>query len=710
MEPMLGAGGDRRDTSVSAQDAPRPPAWTMTPARMQLTPAPRRRQARPWVLGLSATHNGAACLLRGDEIVVAVQEERLTRRKRDLLVPSRPALAIQYCLDAAGIHPRELAAIVVAGTEDPSSELHDVSLNPVLRPALHQVPTCQISHHLAHAISAFALSGFPAADVLVIDGLGSGFHHLPAAERRVAQPRPRRYANETLTAYRADRSGLRPLFKHISDGWRGFRNYRLSGFRGLGLMYSAVAHLLFGADEPGKVMGLAAYGKPIYPIEEFFVWRKGRIVWTEAITRRFVSGAPWPAHQQEYQNLAASVQAALEHAVLEIARRLRSPRSRYLCYAGGVALNSITNERLFRETGYEDLFIIPAAEDSGTAIGAAYHGLWQLKRRVIVGPRLVRDATGRRYTQAEIDRAVQATPAITVEPSADAPVQRAAELLARGKIVGWFQGRSELGPRALGQRSILCDPRGPRTKDVLNLKVKHREPFRPFAPAVLREHAPSWFEVAEGFESPFMLRVCAFRPDKRDQVPAVVHADGTGRVQTLTRAANGRFYDLVAAFHRLTGVPLLLNTSFNVAGEPIVETPEDALWCLLSTGIDYLVLEDTIVRKRRGYHSSLQLVPRLAPFSLIEETPVGAQAPEARRAVRARVATPWGPAEHTVDAAALRVLQAIDGRRDGFGVLRQVNATAGPQLDETAFARKLSLLRRQRLLGFAPPRRPSPPR
>jgi carbamoyltransferase len=270
--------------------------------------------------------------------------------------------------------------------------------------------------------------------------------------------------------------------------------------------------------------------------------------------------------------------------------------SENLCYAGGVALNSVANERIIRESGFKNVYIMPAAEDSGTAIGAAYHGLWQLthhnSRR-----RILHDAPGRTYTPADVSAVLEQTPNVRVTHSANV-ISDAVQLLTDGKIIGWFDGGSELGPRALGQRSILCDPRRPDAKETLNRRVKMREAFRPFAPAILLEEAANWFELdGTSPESPFMLRVCQVRAERKDQVPAVVHVDGTGRLQTVTRENNGRFYELIKKFSGVTGVPILLNTSFNRMGQPIIETPGDAIQCLLDTGLDCCVFEDRIVFK-----------------------------------------------------------------------------------------------------------------
>jgi carbamoyltransferase len=312
------------------------------------------------------------------------------------------------------------------------------------------------------------------------------------------------------------------------------------------------------------------------------------------VPRRFDHYERWPARREEYADLACSVQSALEDALLHLAGRLRSLcGSENLCYAGGVALNSVANERLIRESGFRRVHIVPAAEDSGVALGAAYEGLWRLTK-TNTRRRLIHDACGRTYTPACVSTAVAREPRVRASKSSDV-IADAVELLCAGKIIGWFDGRSELGPRALGQRSILCDPRRPDGKEVLNSRVKRREAFRPFAPAVLLEEVENWFELeGAGPESPFMLRVCKFRPERAALVPAVSHVDGTGRLQTLTKDANGRFYELVKRFYERTGVPMLLNTSFNVMGRPIVETPEQAVACLVDSGLDCCVFEDRI--------------------------------------------------------------------------------------------------------------------
>jgi carbamoyltransferase len=561
------------------------------------------RKSGPWILGISASpHNGAVCLLNGDEIVAAIQEERLNRRKRAPVFGASPSLALQYCLEHAGICPSDLKLVVCCVTNQARVPQHDLAANPILQTCLHNTPTLYIPHHYGHAFSTFATSGFAESAILVIDGIGSPFEDFTESEKAICH----RSVNvwETASLYFASGTTIEPVEKHLIENFEWIKGNGLEGmpsFGSIGGMYSAAAIQIFGdIFEAGKVMGLAPYGRPEICTSEFFELAEGRFVFHDNVPRRFRHTDRWPLRHCEYANLASSTQVALERAVMHLSDRLFDmTHAKNLCYAGGVALNSVANERILRESRFQNIHIIPAAEDSGTAIGAAYYGLWQLTKSN-TKKALSRDAVGRVYSEEEIQRAIEDTPSVEVMHCGDS-LSRAVELLCEGNILGWFEGRSELGPRALGQRSIFCDPRRPDAKEVLNSRVKHRESFRPFAPLVLRECVGDWFDV-DGYshDSPFMLRVCKFNENKKRLVPGVVHIDDTGRLQTITNEANPRLFDLVTRFHKKTGVPIILNTSFNIAGEPIVETPRDALKTLLSTGIDYCVLDSQIIAKRKA--------------------------------------------------------------------------------------------------------------
>jgi len=659
--------------------------------------------SKPWVLGLSASHNGAACLLHGDTIVAAVQEERLVGKKRARLFASRPSLAIQYCLTQGGIGPADLDMVALCAQSGLELPENDLAANPMLNINGHGTPTLTLSHHAGHAVSAFATSGFDEAAVLVIDGMGSPTADLSGDEQSVVIDTCVA-GGETNSIYHARGTALNPLEKHMIDQGRWLNapppGSTMPGFGSLGGMFSAAASQIFGDSmDAGKVMGLAPYGTPTIAPGEFFEIRDGRFVFSDKVPGRFASPERWPNRKKAYEDLAASVQNALEHALLYLVGRVRElSSSRNLAYAGGVALNSVANERIIRETDFDRVYVIPAAEDSGPAIGAAYHGLWHLTGEYT--PRAYeRDAFGTVYGKQEIAAAISRTPSVVSKETSDC-VNDAADLLADGKIIAWFSGPSELGPRALGQRSILCDPRQPDAKEKLNARVKHREGFRPFAPVIPIEEAANWFEL-DGVDpsSPFMLRVMDFREARRNLVPAVVHVDGTGRVQTVTREVNGPYYELVRAFGDRTGVPILLNTSLNVMGEPIVETPEDALWCLLLTQLDACVFDGAVVTKKPGYESLQDLYPFFAVG------PGDIRRPPSGDGLLFAVTTPWGPYVFGLrDAETLAALELLlGGLMDGNTRARTIFERLQKHhsdFTETYLNRLFAQLRRWRVISF----------
>jgi carbamoyltransferase len=658
---------------------------------------------KPWVLGLSASHNGAACLLHGDSIVSAVQEERLVGKKRARLYGSRPSLAVQYCLAEGGISASDLDMVVICAQSALALPENDLTTNPMLNVTSHGTPTLAISHHAGHAVSAFATSGFDDAAVLVVDGMGSPTSDL-SEDEKTAVIDTCAAGGETNSIYHAEGTVLKALEKHMIDQGRWLDapppGSSMPLFGSLGGMFSAAAQQIFGDPmDAGKVMGLAPYGTPTIAPDEFFEIRDGRFVFFNEVQKRFTAPERWPDRKKAYEDLAASVQNALEHALLYLVGRVRQlSASRNLVYAGGVALNSVANERIIRETDFDHLYVIPAAEDSGPAIGAAYHGLWQLTGHY-TPQAYQRDAFGSVYSNDQVATAIRGTPSIRSRQTTDS-VADAADLIADGKIIAWFSGPSELGPRALGQRSILCDPRQPDAKEKLNARVKHREGFRPFAPVIPLEEAANWFDV-DGVDpsSPFMLRVMDFREDKRDLVPAVVHVDGTGRVQTVTREVNGPYYELVRAFGDRTGVPVLLNTSLNVMGEPIVETPEDALWCLLLTQLDACVFDGAIVTKRPGYNS----LADLCPYFLVG--PGDIRRPPSGDGLLFAVTTPWGPYVFGLrDEATIAVLEMLlagllDGNARADVIFDQIRKHRA-DFTETFLTRLFAQLRRWRVISF----------
>jgi carbamoyltransferase len=657
------------------------------------------RQTEPWVLGVNTSHHhGSMCLLKGSEIVVAIQEERLTRTKRDALRGFKP-LSLNYCLDYAGITAADLNLAVGCGVtwQQRTAEW--------LKAILPEVPILTIPHHLGHAVGAFATSGFSEAAILVVDGAGNIISDLtidsPHIAKRAVIPNSAA-ALEIASLYQGAGTKIQNLEKHFGDWFMQAPPEAMRPYGSLGGLYAAVAEVIFGCstdmgDLAGRVMGLAPYGKPEIPCHEFFNIINGRFVFHQTVAKRFASFSREADGSSTHPVLAASVQAALEEALLYLVKHLKEMcPSNNLVFSGGVALNSVANERIVREGGFQNVYFMPVAEDSGNAVGAAYYGLWTLTQQNTTQP-LKHDAFGKRYQPHEIDAAIASTPGVVVCPSDDV-IDTVVTLLIEGKIIGWLQGRSELGPRALGQRSILCDPRRADGKDYLNRRVKHRESFRPFAPAVLLEEVNHWFELDDvNPECPFMLRVCRFRDDKSALVPAVVHVDQTGRLQTVTPTRNGRFYDLIQAFYQRTGVPILLNTSFNVAGEPIVESPEDALWCLLSTGVDYCILEDRIVTKADRYGSILDLRPYVTALSYqLKSASAQASTPVI---VSFQVKNQWGEFESKGEVEWLKLLEQIDGIKTGWTLFQEFQRTHH-RLDQPSFIQLLGLLRRRFIIGF----------
>jgi carbamoyltransferase len=592
-----------------------------------------------YVLGISAYyHDSAAALLADGRIVAAAQEERFTRKKHD---PSFPAHAIEYCLRAGDIALTDVGSVVFYDKPfikferlletyvayAPRGWRSFVAAMPVwlkeklflksnLKKSLAAIADVGIDdlpqllfteHHEAHAASAFYPSPFSDAAVLCLDGVGEW---------------------ATTTAWHGHEATLDPL-------------WQINFPHSLGLLYSAFTYYVGFKVNSGeyKLMGLAPYGEPGYVdlIERELIDIKpdgsfhlnmGYFNYATGLTmtnKRFHSlfGHPPRAPESEltqfHMDIARSIQAVTEKVVLALARSLRKETgARQLCLAGGVALNCVANGLLIRESVFDDVWIQPAAGDAGGALGAAMRA-WHLHHGAPRDADGSADAMSGSYLGEAFDdtdvRAYLDQNEIAYQRYTDSELfAHVADLLANGKVIGWFNGRMEFGPRALGGRSIIADPRNRDMQGVLNLKIKFRESFRPFAPAVLSEHAIEWFDLKT--ESPYMLVVADVAEaqrktsqspatrgferlgDDRSTIPAVTHVDSSARVQTVHAETNPRFHGLLEAFAERTGCPVLINTSFNVRGEPIVRTPEDAYRCFMHTGIDYLVIGNVVIDKR----------------------------------------------------------------------------------------------------------------
>jgi carbamoyltransferase len=606
------------------------------------------------ILGISAFyHDSAAALIRDGKIVAAVQEERFTRRKADASFPSN---AIAYCLSEGKINKSQLDYVVFyekplvkferlletylayapRGFQSFKRALplwvkHKLHIPQEIRSELggeFHGKLCFIDHHDSHAASAFFPSPFEEAAILTLDAVGE-------------------WETSSIGFGRGNRITL---------------THAMHFPHSLGMLYSAFTYYIGFKVNSGeyKLMGLAPYGQPKYvetilekivEIREdgslwldmsYFNYCQGLTMTSEKFHRLFGSPPREPESliTQYEMDLAASIQAVCEEVVLRAAQHAyRLTGMRYLVMAGGVALNCVANGRVVREGPFKKIWVQPAAGDAGGALGAAlllWHHLLGKSRQPeaadsqrgsLLGPAfgnteigLFLDGVGARYEYIDDEKIL---------------VDRVVHLLAQGKVIGWFQGRMEYGPRALGCRSIIGDARSPRMQQTMNLKIKFRESFRPFAPCVLREFADTVFEMSIDEDSPYMLTVASVReawriplgpeeckrlqdPDlrvrvsvPRSKVPAITHVDYSARVQTVDPERHGRFYHLMRRFYELTECPVLVNTSFNIRGEPILCTPEDAYLCFMATDIDCLVLEDYLLMKEA---QPVGLLPNLEAY------------------------------------------------------------------------------------------------
>jgi len=576
-----------------------------------------------YVLGINSyDHDVSACLLRDGEIAYAIEKERITRKKH---AGGFFQEVVDYCLQAEGITLDDVDLVVrncyVMPVEDlevrmiyqgdmVDRERAQVANSPLYLPKSNKVMT--VSHHLAHAYSAFAVCPFDEGVVMVVDGVGSYSSDIKEPGQLTEGVNP--LARESESYYKFKGSALETLKKVWLQPCRGLLSDEFFNMDGLGALYSRVSSYIFADwNKCGEVMGLAPYGRPDN-FRRLLELKDGELQvpeWDAEFNQPWMPDGKnkWEASpsMKHWEDMAWRVQHDSEEVLIARARWLRETTgARNLCLAGGVALNCVANGRIVREAGFDNVWIQPAAGDNGIAIGCAYYGRVAIQKK----PRtfVMKQATlGVTYPD-DIARRV-GNPLLVTRKTFNGPgesiCREAAKLLSEGNVFGWFQGRCEFGPRALGNRSILGDPRRPEMKDKLNKRVKFRQAFRPFAPIVPYERAKDIF-VGED-ESPFMLRAKQVRPEWKDRIPAIVHVDGTARVQTVRREQNERMYDLLMEFDKLTGVPMLVNTSFNIKGEPIVETPQDAMNCFIHTGIDYLALHDTLVSKNALYKV-------LAPF------------------------------------------------------------------------------------------------
>lgn len=571
------------------------------------------RGIRLYVLGISCYyHDAGAALVKDGQLIAAAEEERFNRKKH---YSDFPTLAVEYCLREAGITIHDVDYI--GFYEKPL-----VKFQRILETILAQWPLtywswvkampiwlltklrigqtiqkelgvdkdiyyCQ--HHLSHAASAFLVSPFDEAAIITADGVGEW----------------------CTTGWGEGRGSDITIHKEIRFP------------HSVGLLFSAItAYLGFRVnDAEWKVMGLAPYGKPKY-VDKFrqlvdihddgsFRLNMKYFSYHYSTERSFnhrweqLFGRPQRPRETELDDFHADIAHSGQKIVEEIMVRMadhvhKTTGHENICIAGGVGLNCVANWRILQETGFKNIFIQPAAGDSGGALGTAFY----LYNSVLGNPRqfvMNHAYWGPSFTDAEIREALKEKdlPFSYFDREEDL-LNTTAQMIEQGKVIGWFQGRLEFGPRALGSRSLVADARNPKMKDIINAKVKFREAFRPFAPSVIRERAHEYFEMPKGMDAPFMLLVPKVRPEMHAVLPAITHQDGTGRVQTVTDEHNGRYYRLIKAFGDRTGVPVVINTSFNVRGEPIVCTPRDAIHTFLNTGIDAVVMGNFVLTEKPG--------------------------------------------------------------------------------------------------------------
>jgi carbamoyltransferase len=558
-------------------------------------------------------HDSAAALIVDGELIAMSEEERFTRKKHDA---SFPYQSIDFCLNKAGLTYAEVDYVAIGWDEwihfqkRVSFLLNNSDLKNLVtrlkflralrimarsgrQTVLRLFPKAKfipVEHHIAHAASCFFISDFDESAIISWDGRGEW--------------------TTTLLAF-----GHNNEIKKIQEDFYP---------RSLGLLYTAVTHYLgFKSNDEYKVMGLSAYGEPTY-IKEFeqviktsdnnffdvnltFLQHPGsssKVNWGEP---KYFSDKMievfGPARkkgdpvEKRHMDMAKSLQVCFSEVGIKIAQRFRMEvKTDNLCLAGGVALNGVMNNQILKKSGFKKLFFNSAPNDSGVALGAALYVYNQIignRKRINV----IHPFWGYSATTQDIKKEIESYQYENVLELSD-PAITAAKLIAKGYIIGWFQGRSEFGPRALGNRSILADPRPAKNKDIVNARIKFREEFRPFAPSVLIEHVKDYFDLP--CESPYMLLICDVLHDKREKIQAVTHVDYTARPQTVSKEFNELYYNLIHHFHEITGCAVVLNTSFNVRGEPIVNTVADAIRCFYSTGLDFLIIGNYLLHKRFG--------------------------------------------------------------------------------------------------------------
>ena len=658
-------------------------------------------QNREYLFPRGSCHDAAAVLVEDGRVVAAIEEERLNRIKH---TSKGPVNAIRFCLESRGLVLDDLDALVFYGSEETCAKLlrnlfygsceaqpittvrrlvHDL-LQQGLGQDIDDRKLIFVNHHLAHAISAYAQSGLPESLVFTVDGAGDG------------------------------------LCGSVSH-WRGpafnlLRSFPLS--QSLGIFYDRVIAMIgYGFTEEYKVMGLAPYGNPrryrhvfrnlydLLPEGDYVVkWDLLETLYDLAPVRK--KGEPIT---KEHIDIAAGLQESLEEMVFHVLSFYRVKTGvTSLCMAGGVAHNSTLNGKILYSGMFDEIFIQPASHDGGCAIGAALypHVLRQAERgRAAAGANGFDKQLDDVYwgtdvgTDAEIGATLESWSGLLEVEYVEQVAARAARLIADGRVIGWVQGRSEFGPRALGNRSIVADPRPPENKDLINQMIKKREGYRPFAPSVLEEYTDQFFVTTrKDMRFPFMSFTLKVRPETRNVLGATTHVDDTARVQTVSRATNARVWELIEEFRRVTGVPVLLNTSFNNTVEPIVDSVEDAIVCFLTTDLHHLVVGNYLVSKRPfDRQSILQLSVSLPLYARLVRTM--APGPGGEFVFTYEIATSFSPDTIPITKGVHDILQQSSGREK----LSELAADQDGTEDCEALALDLLDLWAKRVIILRPP-------
>lgn len=562
------------------------------------------------IIGISALyHDSACCILKDGKIIAAAQEERFTRIKADNFMPYH---AFKYCLQKAGLSitdvncvayyelpEMKLARQIWSGYDfkdkDYTEKMDPWRSEREIREILgYEGPIEYVEHHISHAASSFYYSGIPEAAIMTVDGVGEW----------------------NTTTYGVGKENRIELFDRVD-----FPD-------SIGLFYAALTAFLGFRVNSGeyKVMGMAPYGDPLYVDQlkkmisykgngkfelnmEYYDFIRGEKMYSEKLIE--LLGIPPRVPESElskcYKDVACSLQVVTEEILVQIADYIyKKTKCKHLCMAGGVALNCVANGSILKRTLFEDIFVQPAAGDAGGCLGAAAEVYLRMTNRTGKIEPINQVYYGEEYSD-EIIKNLLDTTSMKYEDYSEKKEEllvRTAELMSEGYVIGWFQGRMEFGPRALGSRSIIADPRGTDMRDRINSMVKKREAFRPFAPSVLESKMREHFELDT--ESPYMLLVCQVHSPL--DLPAITHVNGSARVQSVKQETNALYHDLIQAFDKQTGCPIILNTSFNVRGEPIVMTPVDALACFINTKIDCLVIGNFIIQRKQNSFTLMKLL------------------------------------------------------------------------------------------------------